>query len=300
MSSFSAIDLAALPAPDVIESLDYEAILAELVNQMAKALADVLPAWDPTLESDPILMQLQIVAYRELLLRQRVNDAGRAVMLAFAGGRDLDHLCALVQVERAVIDLGDPDADPPVPPTYEADADLRRRAQMAMEAITTAGSAGSYVWHALSASGRVRDAWPVSPTPGRVEVYVLSDDGDGTADQALLDTVAAALTASEVRPLTDQVTVHAAGVVSYTIEATLTLAPDAAEADTLAAAEAAVRRLADAQRRLHGSVPLSAIYAALHARGVAAVELAAPAGTVATTATQAPYCTAINLTSRRS
>ena len=42
-------------------------------------------------------------AYRELLIRQRVNDAARGVMLATASGTDLDNLAANFNVERLLI-----------------------------------------------------------------------------------------------------------------------------------------------------------------------------------------------------
>ena len=49
-------------------------------------------AFTALVESDPAWTILEVAAYRELLLRQRINDASRAVMLAFATGADLEHL----------------------------------------------------------------------------------------------------------------------------------------------------------------------------------------------------------------
>jgi phage-related baseplate assembly protein len=34
MSGFNAIDLSGLPAPDIVETLDYEAILAEMLADL--------------------------------------------------------------------------------------------------------------------------------------------------------------------------------------------------------------------------------------------------------------------------
>ncbi|NUV25651.1 hypothetical protein MS6204_04603 [Escherichia coli] len=42
------------------------------------------------LESEPATKLLQENAYRELLLRQRINEAAQAVMVAYAMGGDLD------------------------------------------------------------------------------------------------------------------------------------------------------------------------------------------------------------------
>jgi phage-related baseplate assembly protein len=42
------------------------------------------------LESEPIVKLLQENAYREVIWRQRVNEAAQAVTLAYSAGRDLD------------------------------------------------------------------------------------------------------------------------------------------------------------------------------------------------------------------
>lgn len=81
------VDLNQLAAPDVVEVLDYETILAErkatLVSlypeEQQEAVARTL-----TLESEPIVKLLEENAYREVIWRQRVNEAARAVMLAYA------------------------------------------------------------------------------------------------------------------------------------------------------------------------------------------------------------------------
>src|SRR5690606_1403888 len=81
-SAISTLDLSLLPAPDVVEALDFETIFAAM-------LADLQardPTFDALVESDPAYKVLQVSSFRELLLRQRVNDAARERMLAFASG----------------------------------------------------------------------------------------------------------------------------------------------------------------------------------------------------------------------
>ena len=91
------IDISKLPAPQIIEELDYETILAA----MRSKLEELLPDWTASdLESDPANKVLEVAAYREMLMRQRINEAARACMLSFAGGTDLDHLAANFGVER--------------------------------------------------------------------------------------------------------------------------------------------------------------------------------------------------------
>ncbi|WP_420023769.1 baseplate assembly protein [Cereibacter azotoformans] len=289
--NFTAIDLSLLTAPAVVEALDFEVILAEMLADL-KLRA---PEFSALVESDPAYKILQVAAYREVIVRQRVNEAAKAVMLAYAGGADLEHLAAFFGVTRLVIDPGNPEALPPVPPAYETDADLRRRTQLALEGYSTAGPSGAYIFHALSADGAVLDASATSPDPGQVLVAVLARAGDGAAGSELLAKVNAALNADSVRPLCDTVTVQSAEIVEYAIEAELFFNSGPDQAAVLATAQAAAQAYAEAQHRIGLPVTLSGIYAALHQPGVARVDLVSPAANIAISETQASYCTGITL-----
>lgn len=292
MSSFTSVDLTLLTPPDIVESLDYETILARKVAQ----LIAIDPTYSALVESDPAYKLLQVSAYDELQLRQRINEASRANMLAYAQGSDLDQLAANFDVERLLVNPGDPSAIPPVPATYESDEDLRRRVQLSFEGFTTAGSQGSYVFAALNASGQVRDANADSLEPGRVLVYVLSREGNGTASEQLIDTVRDAVNAEKVRPMTDQVTVLSAAVNEYAIEAVLTTYPGPDSEVVRAAAQAAAQDYADAMHRMAYDVTLSGLYAALHQGGVQRVDLIRPAANIVNGEGQASYCTSVSVT----
>lgn len=290
--SFTVVDLPGLPFPGVIEALDFETILAEaLAGLRARD-----PAFTALVESDPAYKVLEEFAYREVLVRQRVNEAAKAVMLAFATGSDLDQIAANYNVPRLMIDPGDPDALPPVPPTMESDTDFRSRIPMSLEGYTTAGSEGSYVYHALSASGDVKDAAAVMPEPGYVTVYVLSRTGDGTASAGMVEAVAAALNAEHTRPLTDNVTVLSASILPYTIQAELVLYPGPDSAVVLQAAQDAVADYTASVHRIGYDVSLSGLMRALHQTGVQRVILTQPAGDIIVAEGQAGYCAGVSIT----
>lgn len=291
-STFTAVDLSRLPALDLIETLDYEAIVTRL-------LADLRardPDFDALVESDPAYKQTEVTAYAELLIRQRINEAAKAVMLAYAGGTALDHVAAGYNVERLLITPADPDANPPVDAVYESDADLRRRVQLAFEGYSTAGPDGAYLYHALSAHADVQDASVSSPTPGTVVVTLQSRSGDGTPGIDVLDAVAAALNADDVRPLTDNVIVQAAEIVPYGITAELVLWPGPDAEVVLNAANANLDDLIARQQRLGRDITRSALFAALHVEGVQNVLLTAPAADVVITPMQAAHCSGRSIT----
>lgn len=290
--TFTAVDLSQLPAPDVIEPLDFEAIFAEM-------LADLQardPEFSALLESDPAFKILQVAAYRELLLRRRINEAAHAVMLPHALGADLDNLAALFGVVRLVLDPGDASARPPIPPIAETDEAFRRRVTFSLEGFSTAGPVGAYIFHALSADGRTKDVSVTSPQPGDVLVTVLSNEGVGEPSADLLSIVEAKLSAEEVRPLCDTVAVQSATILPYSIKATLYFYDGPDRSIVLDQAASKVQGYADAQHRLGRDITLSGVYAALHQPGVQRVELVEPAATIVVEPHEAAFCLAVDLT----
>lgn len=290
--AFTAIDLSRLPFPDVVESLDFEAIFAAMLADFQARY----PEFSALVESDPVFKVLEAAAYRELLIRQRVNEAAKAVTLAYAAGADLDQIAANFNVQRLVLVPANPTAIPPIAEVLEPDADLRRRVQLAFEGLSTAGPEGAYVFHALGAHPDVLDASATSPTPGVVTVSVLSRIGNGTPAAPVLAAVNATLSADDVRPLTDNVSVVAAGIVNFTVVASLTLYPGPDSAVVLADANARLADYLARNRRLGRDITRSGIFAALHTEGVQNVALSQPVADVVTTPAQAGFCTATTVT----
>lgn len=321
MSRFAAIDLSSLPVPEVVETLDYEAILASL---KADFLARYPEYSAGDLESDPAVKLLETAAYRETILRQRVNDAARQRMLTYATGADLEAIGADMGVYRLTLDVGDPEAVPPVDPTYESDADLRRRIQLAPESLTTAGCEGGYVFNALTAgetpvsiavaspdettvtltytfdagglSAKIKDATAIRPEAGSVLVTILGRVGDGTVDAETIATVTANLSAEGVRPLCDEVTVQSATIKPYTVTALLTVY-DGLDRDAIeAAAGESMQAVAGKRHALGEKMTRSVADAALHVAGVQNVTLTDWVDQICDD-TEAPYMAALAITS---
>lgn len=294
----ATIDLSQLPPPDVVEVLDYETLLAErkatLISlypeEEQEAVARVL-----ALESDPIVKLLEENAYRELLLRQRVNESALAVMLAFSRANDLDVLGANNNVTRLVITPADDTVIPPVAAVMESDSDFRLRIQQSFEGLSVAGPVGAYQFHGRSADGRVADIAVESPSPACVTISVLSREGDGTASEELIRIVDKALNAEDVRPVADRVTVQSAEIISYQITAMLHLYPGPEAEPIRQAAEQKLQTYIATQHRLGRDIRLSAIYAALHVEGVQRVELASPTVDLVIDPHQAASCTGYQL-----
>lgn len=325
MSSFTAIDLSQLPPPNAVEQLSFEAIYDTMKSNLnglepllfddssshpsiqkaervvddngdvyfrVPAVVDQLLYVD--LESEPSAKILGVCAYRESLLRQRVNESLRAVMLAYAHGSDLDQHAANYNIKRLMVDPGNPETIPPEPPIYESDTELRRRVLLVFESLSVAGPAGAYIYHALAADPQVQDAAVKSQTPGDVLLTIQSRQGSGTADKALIDAVTIWL-ADDKRPLTDNLIVQSTSIIDYAVEAELHLQAEPDAATVLQQAHAQTEAYTSEQHRIGRPVTRSGLFAALHTTGVNNVVLTSPPSDVLPDDTETPYCTDIRI-----
>lgn len=284
MSRFSTIDLSKLPAPDIVEVLDFEAVFAALMADVTNRLHAAGISYDVgALETDPVAIVMQAAAAREVLMRARVNDGVKAVMLAYSWGTNLDHLGAYLGTARGA---------------GESDDRFRARIQLAIEAFSTAGPYGAYYYHAMSAApADIKDVLVVGPesgivSPGQVGIYVLSYIGSGAAGPALIAAVQATCDGDDARPLTDEVLVSSAGIETYTVEMTIKVprGPDAETIRTLV--QDRLTEYVASRHAIGRAVSIAGLYAAGMAPGVEDVDLATPTADVEPGATTAAYCTA--------
>ncbi|WP_416463627.1 baseplate assembly protein [Sphingomonas sp. VDB2] len=322
-TTFTAVDLSRLPAPDVVEALDFDTILGQAIALMKAEMPDFEER-----ESDPATKLLRVFSYVAHLLRQRINEAARAVMVAYANGADLDNLGALFGVTRFTITPADDALG--IAAVMESDTDFRRRMVLAPEGYSVAGPEGAYIFHALSADPDVLDASATTRRPdsirqlvqsvladhdasaelraamvaaldaaiwpGQVILSVLSRSGDGQASADLVAKVEAYLSDDIRRPLTDAVTAQSATIVTYAIVATVITfrGPDAAL--VLATSRARLDAYIADSHRLGRDITRSGIIAALHVAGVQNVVLTSPAEDLSITRQQAPLCIGVTIT----
>lgn len=357
MTTFTAVDISQLPKPDVIKQISYEVIYKEMRDQMnglmpltfnesgnvdlkkAELVTEKngdryyrIPADSDAgmmyidLESDPAARQLQIVAYREMLVRQESNDASFAVMLAYAEGSDLEHIGVRFGITRFVLVAADPEKN--ITAVYETDDDLRRRIQLSLEGFSTAGPEGAYVFHALNADSRVKDVSAQAPSfqlanispevkaqlppnaivlvveddaglsdprPGDVAINVLARSGDGTANEDTLTTVKSGLNADDVRPMTDRVRERSAAIKTYQVRGTIYTYSGPDQDLVISNAKKSLQKYVDQHHRLGHDITLSGVLGALHQTGVQRVELDGFTDIICNSS-EAAYCSEITLT----
>ena len=268
-------DLESLPTPAVIEPLSFETIFTELQTEFQSRYPD----YSALLASDPAVKLMEVAAYREVLLRNRINAAAKASLLAFATSSDLDHLAAFYGVTRLM---------------DESDEGLRVRTRQRIIGFANAGGAAHYRYWALSASPEVADVEVDSPEPGRVRISVLAKGEEQTVSNAVLNAVRAVVLRDDIRVLTDTVEVVAAELMPVTVHARLWLYPDA-PLETLAAIQAVFASTLAAYVGLGWDLTRSWIVGQLQRAGVHKVELLFPTTDIRVAANQAVRLASLNL-----
>lgn len=155
-----------LHQPSLIEELDLEQLFKARQAALIQAYAqlprdDNAPAPENlkealALPSDPLHQLLRVEAYRELMLRQRINESMRGHLLAFATGDSLNELGQNYGMKRHANELDD---------------DFRERIQGNIQGTHTAGTKAYYTSIA-AAHPFVRDVNVEKGRPGEVVVSV--------------------------------------------------------------------------------------------------------------------------------
>lgn len=272
-SASSSLDLSRLPPFQLVE-VDYEASLAKLLERVGQRLAARGLEFDPSDETNPIVMLAEEVAYEKILGQQETNDAGNQMTAAYGVGAALDHVGATYYA-----DLG----EHVLRQAGEKDDRYRRRLMLAASARVP-GSLLGYMFWGLTLGPNLRDARALNHTsglvsPGTIALILLGDDDDdGPAGEAAqVSAVIDGLNHPGRKLGTDTLVIRAAKRMVSPLEAVLEL--EGAGPDANLVLQEATRRLETfmlERRRVGAVVSRSSLSAALTVGGVQRVRFLAP------------------------
>lgn len=274
-------ELTNLPAPQIVEELSVEEILARKKIQL-KELFDryglPVDALDTPYEPSNIL--LENGSLDELILRQRINEVARSRLLAFAYGSDLDHLGIFYDVARM---------------DGEDDTRFKLRIILAIQGRSTGGTEERYRFIAMTSDIRVADA--IVYTLGRsplIHVALFSNEPNGYASDELLLIVDRALQDKAVRMVNDTIIVARAVRKVANLEANIWLLPETAMS-VMPALESNLRTAWQLTASLGRDLTLSWWTAKLMSDGVHRVEAITPLNDVIASPEEAISIGAIKL-----
>lgn len=286
-SRFSVIDLSQLGRMEVLETLDSEAVIAARMLKFKERWTEHDPPagaeYDvENLEFDPIRILQEANAYFELLVRDRVNQAARAVTLAYAISTDLDAIASNFPVGPRLPVVADPRSYDEFPIDYESDDRYRRRTQLSLNALSPHGAAGAYMYWALTADPNLKDASETGiEGTGEVILTVMDDNEDEPrpSHERLL-AVRSYIHAEYRKAATDILTVVPPRVIDIDYEVNVWLLPPPERNAKIAQIEQALRDLAKAKSWLGVDHTIMDIYSAVKQEGVHRAEIVSPAADV--------------------
>lgn len=308
---FAAPELLQLGPPPLLASAEtHDERLLAAKAKLVTGMAAIGIAYDvERLKTDSAVVLTESAVMRDTLRRREIDDAVADTFLGSAIGALLDLRAADYGVVRRTWDAEDtqtttePETGRPtigwtwVP--YDAqtgraahwaedDESLRIRARLAWEALSVAGPAGAYVFHALDSHPDLLDAVVYGPETGIVDpgevLVVLQGRGpdNPVPSDAAMDVVAARIDAYQViygdetevtrpvrdeqsvRPLGAKVIVQACQPLPYTVEITAYVGAGPDTEVVRQTAEARTRAYAAKRMRIAAEVPRSGLGAAAH------------------------------------
>ncbi|WP_410543700.1 baseplate assembly protein [Wolbachia pipientis] len=188
---------------ELIEHLSFEEIFFQMKEELVRRDA----SFTALVKSDPAIKILETAAWRELLLRQRINEAAKGNVLKFATGKNLDNLAEFYGVERQ---------------DEEDDERFRKRIKARIVGWSTGGSKEHYRYHALSADSRVQDALVESKLPGSVQISILSTKLS-TPSEELIKIVRERVNQDNIRVLTDTIEVVGCNIIEIDIHSKISI-----------------------------------------------------------------------------
>ncbi len=256
---------------NIIEPLNFE----EIFSHMKEELISRDESFTALVESDSAMKVLEVAAWRELLLRQRINEAVKSNLLKFATGEDLDNLAEFYGVERQ---------------KEEDDERFRKIIKAKIIGWSTGGSKEHYRYHALSADSRVKDALVESPIPGKVQVSILSTELS-TLQEELLEIVKNQLNREDVRILTDTVEVVSCNMIEIDIHSKISIK----RPDIIETMKKKFIEKFGTTKRLGWKVTRSWIIANLFMEGVENVELIEPREDIVVKGNECAFLKSLNV-----
>ncbi|WP_313026779.1 baseplate J/gp47 family protein [Brucella sp.] len=278
------IDLTTLATPRVIETVSYASILDQALADLKERFLKSGITYDVgNLETDPAKILVEVSSAREIIIRQRINDAAKANLIAYASGSDLDHLAAFYDVTRLA---------------GENDIQLRARVVLAIQARSPGGSSYWYKQAALRADTRIKDVvvyremfWPI------IHVAVLSSQDGGVPDKAMLDAVTAEIMSDRVRLLNDTIIVEAAVTQTVDVAADIWLLPDASS-NLVTELEGILRKAWQEESGVGFDLEISWLESRLHIEGVKKVVVTSPSASIINSEGSATALGTITLTNK--
>ncbi|WP_125782840.1 baseplate J/gp47 family protein [Pseudoalteromonas rubra] len=319
-----------LPKPEIISTPPFEQILADLKSDILAYLSEHAPekvaGVTETLENESELLTKLLEAFAVIFQSRtrQLNSQAQQMFGMYATDNDMvDLIVSQLGISRQIVEPGDPNAHPSIPPEMESNDSVLTRYYLAAYALASTGTRSGYRFHAMTLGGRptvkvestkpqrvavtyefnehefgglTKDAQARRVAPGEVDCYILAHSGDGVPSPELINATQAYLERDDIAQETDLVTVKLPVIRRWACHADLYIRPGPDTEVVRRTAEQAVEHYAAEQHRLGGSIEPSMLIAVLLSTGAHRCDLSAPNAPIRCLYNEAPYLESIEIT----
>lgn len=319
-----------LPKSEIIKTPPFEVLLTNVKTGVLTYLQEHAPAdvdaVRETFENEAELMTKFVEALTVIIqgyFRQMNAQSLQMFGMYATDNAMVDMIASQLGVIRQVLDPGNPNAFPVVPPTMESNDSLLTRYYLAAYALASTGTRSGYRFHAMTLGGRpivkvesptpnkvivtyeflehdqaglTKDAQARKVAPGVVDCFILAHAGNGQPLQTLIDATQEYLERDDIAQETDLITVKAPTIRNWSCDAKLYIRPGLDANVVKAAAEKDVRAYGISQHLLSGSIEPSMLYSILMKSGAHRGDIIQPAQPLRCAYSEAPYLESVNIT----
>lgn len=191
-------------------SYHYEKILIDLKNDLLKNISTHYTGSIYLSESDPLIKTLEIAAYRELMIRQKIQDLLNASLLSSAQGNDLKKLAELFFDQETISKINN-------------DNEIREKISDFWKntPYSTTGTRSAYEFYTRKFIPEAKDI-SISTESNQIIIYVLLQNN---FDLSPLEKAEKNLNDPSIRRLTDKIIVKPVEIIEYDIEIAIKLPP---------------------------------------------------------------------------
>lgn len=243
--------------------LNYEKILSEIKASLIKNILNYYPDFYNLHESDPLQKTIEIAAYRELLIRQKIKDTINASLLNHSSGLHLKNLAKLI-LEKNEMENTD------------------RRIKKNIYTIWhntpyyTTGTKSAYEYFAKQAAAmEIREVEVLKNDDSEITIYILLNDqklADNKKNE-IIKKIETIIEDENIRRITDKINIKLAKIIFYTIKAKIIYKENYYLETVKETITCEVKKITNKLFGLAKTVSTNPLFKAFYTTGVKAVDL---------------------------
>lgn len=248
-----------------IEDFNYEKIFSDTKTALIKNIQLHYPQLNELSESDPMMKTLQIAAYRELLIRQKIKDTLKSSLISRASGKNVAQLSQLILEKDEIENKTD----------REIKTSLLNFWKKTL--YYTTGTAVSYKYFTQEVDKEsIRDSRSIKEKPAEIKIYLLLEKGHrltADAEADLLKKTKNYLCDPKICRITDKIEVEYASIQSYSLTADIELFPNYRLEAIKPTIEKMLAKITDSRFYLDKALDTKYFFKAFYQQGVKNVSL---------------------------